>query len=287
MIRKVRIVNNRSPLFLPKLERMLAAAASERVVVPTADRRGMLRLRGRLPRVAAIGAACLAFGGTAMAATGVWNPSIGDQANTPSPAISATPVPAAMAEALGAFRRAPDAQDHGPAVEATLSTLGGRFADGIRPDSVRYLGDDASGEAMILVSAERSLFTSGDAVSVFGSGEPACVVVPNSGEGGEAVPMCFGLDKILAGEAEVLIDSADHLSGEVWGLVPDGVASVTARFGDDAVHQVPVTDNHFVYRWGNPQARLIKESLVYWTSRSKDTVWHDADGNVVPKQPAS
>lgn len=273
------------PIVLPRLERMLAAAAADRIEQSAASSRRS-RSRFSVPRIAAVALVATAFTGTAMAATGVWNPSIGDQANTPSPAISATPVPAAMAEALGAFRRAPDAQDHGPAVEATLSTLGGRFADGIRPDSVRYLGDDASGEAMVLVSAERSLFTSGDAVSVFGSGEPACVVVPNSGEGGEAVPMCFGLDKILAGEAEVLIDSADHLSGEVWGLVPDGVASVTARFGDDAVHQVPVTDNHFVYRWGNPQAHLIKESLVYWTSRSKDTVWRDAEGNVVPQQPA-
>jgi hypothetical protein len=282
--------SNRTAAVLPELERSLAAGAAAQT---RGSRFGAMRQAAsvRAVRVAAIGATCLAFGGTAMAATGVWNPSIGDQANTPSPAISATPVPAAMAEALGAFRRAPDAQDHGPAVEATLSTLGGRFADGIRPDSVRYLGDDASGEAMILVSAEHSLFTSGDAVNYFGSGEPACVVVPSSGEGGEAAPMCFGLDKILAGDAEVQIEGTDHgetLSGEAWGLVPDGVASVTARFGDGAVHQVPVTDNHFVYRWGNTQANQVdrEQFLVFSTRHSKDTVWRDAAGNVVPQQPA-
>jgi hypothetical protein len=274
--------SNRTTAVLPELERSLAAGAAGQ------NRSSRLSaIRGRAGRVAAIGATCLAFGGTAMAATGVWNPGIGDKApNTPPPAVSTTAVPAAMAESVGAFRRAPNAQDHGPAVEATLSTLGSQFADGIRPDSVRYLEENASGEATILLSSERSIFTSGKGMRLFGSGEPACVVIP---DGGEAVPTCFGLDKILAGEAVSQLERIDHLTGKAWGLVPDGVASVTARFGDGTIHQIPVTDNHFVYRWGNPEANPLggEVSLVSWTTPSIGIVWHDADGNVVPQQPAS
>ena len=268
--------SNRTTAVLPELERSLAAGAAGQ------NRSSRFSaIRGRAGRVAAIGATCLAFGGTAMAATGVWNPGIGDEApDTPPPAVSATPVPAAMAESLGAFRRAPDAQDHGPAVEATLSTLGNQFADGIRPDSVRYLGGGASAGATILVSVERSGVSSG-------AGEPACVITPGAGE---AVPKsCYGLDQILAGDAVTRLERVDHLSGEAWGLVPDGVASVTARFGDGSVHEVPVTDNHFAYEWGNREADPINgevSSVTYWTDGLKDIVWRDADGNVVPQQPA-
>lgn len=285
MIRKVRIVNNRSPVVIPKLERMLAAAADERVVVPAGGRRGIPRLSGRLPRIAAIGAACLAFGGSAMAATGVWDPGIGaDAPNTPPPTISATPVPAAMAEALGAFRRAPNAQDRGPAVEATLSTLGSQFASGLRPDSVRFLEGNGRGEATVLLSAERAVLTSGNGVELFGSGEPACVVGP--GGGLETAPECWGLDKILAGEAVEETERVDGQTGEAWGLVPDGVASVTANFGGGAAREVPVTDNYFRYAWGDPETNPIfgETAAVLRTTPFKDVIWRDADGNVVPHQ---
>jgi len=250
----------------------------------------------RASRVLVAGVACLAFGGTAMAATGVWNPGIGSQApDTPPPTISAAPVPTAMTDALGAFRRAPNAQDRGPGVEATLSTLGSQFASGLRPDSVRFLEGNAGGEATVLLSAERSVLTVGNGVELFGSGEPACVVAP--GAGLETAPECFGLDKILAGGAVSTVATRDGASGEAWGLVPDGVASITARFGGEDVREVPVTDNYFHYRWGsarNEPISALQESgvlgmSVIWTGPIgplKGMAWHDADGNVVSPQPA-
>ena len=47
--------------------------------------------------------------------------------------------------ALGVLRRDPGAQDRSAEVEATLRGLG--FVNGVRPDSVRYLGPGAAGEA--------------------------------------------------------------------------------------------------------------------------------------------
>jgi hypothetical protein len=271
---------------LPELERAVTIAAAAEVKESRAG--AGRRIAGwRASRVVAVGAACLAFAGTAMAATGVWNPGIGSQApNTPPPTISVSPVPTAMTEALGAFRRAPNAQDRGPEVEATLSTLGSQFAGGLRPDSVRFLEGNGRGEATVLLSAERSVLTVGNGVELFGSGEPACVVAP--GAGSETAPECFGLDKILAGGAVSTVATSDGASGEAWGIVPDGVASISARFGGEDVREVPVTDNYFHYSWGNAPISAV-EPAVTWTGPIgplKGMAWHDADGNVVSPQPA-
>jgi len=281
MTRKGRIVRSRGiEPALPELERRLTTAAAAR-----RKRSGRRIVGSRGTRIAVAGLACLAFGGSAMAATGVWDPPIGTKApNTSPPTVSATPVPAAMSEALGAFRREPDARDRGPEVEATLSTLGSSFADGVRPDSVRYLEGNARGEATVLFSAERSVLTSGKGLELFGSGEPACVDVPAAGM--ETAPLCFGLDKILAGEATFAVERIDRQTGEAWGLVPDGVASVTARFGGGVAWEVPVADNYFKYSWGNPDTDPIdgEGPLVSRINPFKDLIWRDADGNVVPHQ---
>jgi hypothetical protein len=277
--------SDRTEAVIPELERSLAAGAAGQT---RGSRFSTMRRAAstRGARAAAIGATCLAFGGTAMAATGVWDPGIGAHApDTPPPTISASPVSAAMAEALGVFSRAPNAQDRGHEVEATLSTLGSQFADGVRPDSVRYLEGNAHGEATVLLSAERSVFTSGNGVELFGSGEPACVVAP--GGGLETAPFCFGLDKILAGKATFAVERVDRLTGEAWGLVPDGVATVTARFDGEA-REVPVTDNYFRYTWGNRDAKPINGEgpSVMRTSSFPDMIWRDAEGDVVPQQGA-
>jgi hypothetical protein len=271
---------------LPELERMLTTTAGAHVK-ESKQSVGRRIAGARGPRLAAIGLTCLAFGGTAMAATGVWDPGIGSSASAPAPTISATPVPMATSEALGALSREPNAQDRGPEVQATLSSLGNEFANGIRPDSVRYLGTNASGEATILVSAESSAFTSSKyGADLMGTGEPVCVIAPNSA--GDSLPFCFGLDAILTGRAVEAVESRDQKAGFAWGIVPDGVASVSAEFRGGVVREVPVTDNYFQYSWGDAGHRRGQASVA-WTGPGGPTeglVWHDADGNVVPQQPA-
>jgi hypothetical protein len=82
--------SNRTEALIPELERSLAAGAA-------GQRRGskIATIRraasGRAGRVAAIGATCLAFGGTAMAATGMWNPEIGTRGPEGPPRQSRRP----------------------------------------------------------------------------------------------------------------------------------------------------------------------------------------------------
>jgi hypothetical protein len=240
-------------------------------------------------RIAAVGLACLAFAGTAMAATGVWDPQIGTEAsNSPPPTTSTNPVPTDLTEAIGALRRAPDARDRGPEVEKTLSTLGNSFVQGVRPDSVRYLepwGDH--GEAVVLFSAESSVFATTE--------DPACVAIPSTGGAGavngEAAVECFELDKILAGKA---ITSSERLHregelvkpghGEAFGLVPDGVSSITAEFENGFQLDVPVADNFFKFGWDPVDAGEDVADLTHLkTIGPSRIIWHDAEGNVIPQ----
>lgn len=234
-------------------------------------------------RVVALGAASLALAGTAMAAAGVWNPSIGTEApNSPPPSISHSPVSAPVAASLGVLRRGPTDQDHGTEVEATLRTLGktlGEYGvEGVRPDSVRYVGPAADGKATILFSAEDAgfgLFLAGGpkagSKARFLDGQGLCVY------NGQGTPVCWVLKHVLTGEAFSWTGS----SGAGSGLVPDGVTSVTASLQSGATVEAPVTDNYFRFSLDGGSALADAQG---WEERPQ-IVWHDADGAVVKPKP--
>jgi hypothetical protein len=255
---------------LPELQRMLTVSAAGQV---KESRVGAIRrIAGtRASRVAAVGAACLAFGGTAMAATGVWNPGIGAESSHGPARVSDTPVPTAMTEALGVLRRDQTDQDRSAEVEATLAKT--VLADGARPSSIRYLAPGVPGEATIAFSAESP-------GSFLHQKEPICVDRPwapsRLNDSADNIAFCFGLGEVLSGHGFGIMTSVDLGAFLAVGVVPDGVASVTAQFRsaqfpsapDDVT--VPVTDN-------------------YWELKSDSgvlhTVWHDASGQVVPQVP--
>jgi len=259
---------------LPELRRVVISAAAAEVEESGVGNGG--RIAGwRASRVVAIGLTCLAFGGTAMAATGIWDPGIGTDTQSGPPTLSATPVPAPMTEALGVLRRASDAQDHGPAVEATLSTIGSKWLEGVRLDSVRYLPAGTNGEAAILFSQEGRWGSSEqgeDHVCVYRPGPGAASSVD-----GEAVPFCAGLNGMLAGELWGELPNPDG-SGIAFGLVPDGVASVTARFGSGTERDVPVSDNYFEFSWDAAENAPSAKEYPY------EMTWRNADGTVVEKR---
>lgn len=272
----------------------------------------------RASRVLAAGVASLALGGTAMAATGVWDPAIGSDATDSSPpTISAAPVSSAMTDALGVLRRAPGVEDRGPEVEATLATLGRSFdqgslgrsyVKGVRPESVRYLGPGIEGGATILFSSEAAWQTFMDSTerpesaphTDLGDGDRVCVFRPQgSGPASpgvvQGVPMCFDLDAVLAGNAVWLDESFDDPygeefddpNGEAWGLVPDGVAAVTAKFPNGAEREIAVADNYFQFSWSNVEEALSSEGLEPGSAIvPAEIIWHDASGAVVPQQPS-
>jgi hypothetical protein len=263
----------------PQLEKMLSAAAERRVAQP-APRTLRARLGGHVSRTLGIGLASLALVGTAMAAAGVWDPGIGSHAAfSPPPSISSSPVPAAVTAEIGALRRAPDAADRGPAVEATLSELGSGTVANIQPDSVRFLEESAPGEATILFSGAGREGGEGDKAGSVCVGGPG-----NSGEGGAR---CAGLGEIMAGKAfwpvqeSYLRDGNETIGpGQADGIVPDGVASLTVTMSNGVERAVTVHDNYFHFTWGPSEAA---PSLDEFEWSAFQVTWHDASGAVVPK----
>jgi hypothetical protein len=235
--------------------------------------------RRRTSRVLAAGVACLALGGTAMAAVGVWDPGIGsDAAYSPPPSISTSPIPAAVTAEIGVLRREPDAADRGPAVEATLRELGSGTLVNIQPDSVRFLEESAPGEATILFSGAGRFGNEGD--------NPGSVCVGLPGNSGESGGLCSGLGEIMAGEAFWAVQKSYLRHGKetagpghAEGLVPDGVASVTVTVGNGAERSVAVHDNYFRIAWDRSEAAPSLEDLP----TASQVTWHDASGAVIPK----
>jgi hypothetical protein len=265
-------------------------------------------------RVIAVGAASLALAGTAMAATGVWNPEIGTEApDSGPPTLSESAVSPAVTEVLGALRREPTDQDRGPEVEATLRTLGKSFGfahtsdpelgeflsyfeygvKGVRPDSVRYLAPAVDDKATILFSVEDAGFSSlvGDPKSgensenLFLDGQGLCIYKP-VGPGtplerlGEPFPLCWTLDEVLAGRAFWYTELSTEPAGGGFGLVPDGVASVTVRLQSGAEVEAPVTHNYFQFTLYDDQ---VGPYGLHWEGRP-EFIWHDAGGAVVQPQ---
>jgi hypothetical protein len=70
--------------------------------------------------------------------------------------------------------------------------------------------------------------------------------------------------------------------GEFEGLVPDGVASITATMANGAERQIPVHDNFFKFEWAPPEA----DPTGTLSSAQSQVTWHDAAGAVIAKRPA-
>jgi len=251
------------PAVLPELEQMLSATAARHVRRSSGPRRIAV---GRIPRLVAVTVACVALGGTALAATGVWNPIVGDPENPAT--LSGTPVPAALVAELGVLRREQTPQDRSPEVEATLE--GADVPQGVRLESVRYLGPGADGEATVMLSGV-------EAGPFDPEGDPVCVARPLPGAT-HSVFLCFGLSTLLGGTAwgEALGPTGEF----AYGVVPDDVATVTAEFDGPPPHTVPVHDNY----WELPLSGA-ESANPHGESGVQHTVWRDAEGNVVPQRP--
>jgi hypothetical protein len=252
------------PAVLPELEQMLTATAARHVRRSPRARRGRIPM-GRIPRLVAVAVACLAVGGTAVAATGAWNPIVGHTAGPET--LSDTPVPTAMTALLGVLRREQTPRDRSPEVEATLD--GADVPGGVRLESVRYLGPGTDGMATVL-------FSGVEAGPFDREGEPVCVARPLPGEP-RPIFICFDLGELKSGRAYVSsLDGAGR--NLVDGIVPDGVATVTAVFSGAPPVDVPVHDNYWELALDGPEA-----SNADGESGVIRTVWRDAAGNVIPQ----
>jgi hypothetical protein len=287
--------------FLPDLERQLTVAAAERVsrrsrsalLSPYRGEKAHNGTRRRVARVAFAAAAVFAIGGSALAATGVWNggwnPLIGDRASSGAPTHAATAVPEAVREALGVMGRSPTPADRGAAVRETLHGVDAYHVAGVRPNSVRYLGPAAAGSAAILISVEAADSPGGGSLCIF---RP----IVSGGRGAPAT--CFDLPQILAGEAVASVGSPQTTL--TYGLVPDGVATVVAHFADGTEREVPVANNFFQFAEGSVGEEEVGcggnvcrgegenprgQSYPLEGSEMERLVWQDDRGKVVQAGP--
>jgi hypothetical protein len=232
----------------------------------------------RAPRLAAAALACLAVGGTAMAATGAWDPLVGSSSDPAT--LSETPVPSDLVAQLAVLRHAPTAQDHSVEVEATLA--GAEVPNGVRLDSVRYLAPGANGEATILLSG-MDFPTAYDG----GQGEPLCVIRSVAGDRSPDDPLCFDFPELVSGHAyAVEFSGALHTgtdvtlnTGTAFGVVPDGVATVTAEFGSASERTVQVTNNYWEMPLSGSELMTANDEFGI-----RHIVLRDAGGTVVPQQ---
>jgi hypothetical protein len=286
---------------LPEVERMLiktAAAQIDGAAAPAHEVSGKRRRgwRGRLgaPRVAALGFVFVLGGGTALAATGVWDPPIGALTGVPAPRTSESRVPLRITDVLGILRREQTPKDRSPEVEATLARA--FFANGIRPSSVRFLApSEAAGEATVLFSAERS--PSGP----YDPPEKVCFYRPAFATQTRELPFCTDLREVLSGQAfanlgnylpvprkeleahpEAVIECiaprphafCPQRKSIAAGLVPDGVAMVTLRFSGAPARTIPVHHNYF-------EAVLRGAEITHLPGGVRYVIMRDAEGNAI------
>lgn len=232
--------------FIESYERQLVEAASRQLV---SRRRPSGRIVGRRrwpirPGVSAAIVVMALIAAPALAATSGWDPFDDANRESPSPSTSSNPPSAELTDTLGVLRRMQVARDRGPLAQSLIRRIDNDVA-GVHVAFVRLARQSP---ATLVVPVERfGLRTERLArryPEIARALPPAsrrrdgiCLVI--KGDDRTAAGSCGTLDQILSGY--MLGSQGDT----VYGMVPDGVASVRLERGDVATTLV-VGDNMFV-----------------------------------------
>jgi hypothetical protein len=187
----------------------------------------------------------------ALAVTRPWEPILGHpDTDHGAPTASTGPVSPAEARVLGVLRR-PQTDDDRTSGKLLVSLHPG--FDGVETAAVRLLRPGA--DAIALVPAER-LFQNDQRTGTPLYTDALCLADADS-------VTCGSRDDLLAGR--IL-----NLKGtRVYGLVPDGVATVRVDFADGGTAEAPVSENLFELTSSHDAATVTSSS------------WLDQDGKVV------
>ena len=131
-------------MVIPEVHDALARAIATR----STQRRSM-----RPRRLGLLALAATVITGSALAATGVWHPILGDD-HRGHPRAAHTNIPGNQSAALGVLRRPQTVRDRGPEVRAVLRMLTGGEINGVHTDGIRLLRQRSDG-VTILVPTER------------------------------------------------------------------------------------------------------------------------------------
>jgi hypothetical protein len=221
----------------------------------------------RMRRSVAIAVVGAVVTGSALAATQPWQPILGRPSLNDTPGGTASSdVPGDQRALLGVLRRPQADSDRGPEAQRLLRNLGPEES-GVRTASVRLLSSPAGARAA-LVSVERAGAAGGEAPR----SDALCLLFDAGGSCGTLANLRAGQLFAIAGD-------------RIYGIVPDGVASVTLAYPNGERLKTDVEDNFFAIA-GAP---VVQRSLPGagagtppLTLGARPTIqWLDADGNVV------
>lgn len=219
--------------FFDQLDSQLREISRRSIGGAMRHRRASQRLRVGVAALAA-----LSIAGTAIAATGVWRPILGEPGLGPPPTVIATAPPAQQLAVLGVLRRAQTPADRGTDTQAELRYMSST-ASGVRIAYVRLLSNDTGLGPAILVPVARITQTAPAGVAATPARINAlCLLIGDSHSQG-AAKRCFTTAELLEGRGIL------SLGTHIFGVVPDGVRVVSIRFRDGATESVVPAGNFF------------------------------------------
>ncbi len=184
----------------------------------------------------------------ALAATGVWRPTLGD-GQTPAPKIAADAPPPEQLAMLGVLRRPQTAADRSAASRAALRLLSGASITGVRTNGVRLLAHSPRDRGIVLVPVARYARQSPPLPA---DTPPEVRKALNS----PPIPNALCLLQLdVDGAGAGCWSSADVREGRAWTslgnrsiwVLPDGVATIRIEPLNGAPVDIAVTDNAAVY----------------------------------------
>ncbi len=188
----------------------------------------------RLSRPVIVALSLTAFAGTAVAALALWTPVLGDSRfGEAPPTISASAPPADQLAALAVLRRAQNPADRSGALATGALQAINASSSGVRTNYIRVLagGSAASGFVLVPVAERRASLSSPAAIP-----DALCLYAAQSGA---FAVNCYTLAEVRAGTAR------DVAFGQVFGLAPDGVSTVTITAAGGVDVSAPVQNNFF------------------------------------------
>ena len=217
-------------------------------------RRPLIGYALRFRKPIAVGVALLTVGGAGAAASSLWLSPAGNPLYGFNPGLTESAPPAAQLAALSVLRRAQTAGDRGPGVQTALTDVN-NFTTGIRSNYVRVLATTSGGPVVLVPVQTRNAAATQPAIQ-----DALCIYYPGSGDALQNHLGCWSTAQVLAGQA------FGGLASHEFGLVPDGVSSVSVSLGS-VTKPVSVSSNFFdvslpVGGGGNQPANLPSAPTV-------------------------
>lgn len=218
----------RQRLAVPLTQALIVLGRERRVPASWSARRIPLRLH----RPLAVAVAVLAVGGVATGST-LWLAPAGNRSFGYNPGLAASAPPPAQLGALAVLRRAQTDADRGQGVQAALADVN-NFTTGVRSNYVRVLAVTDGGPVVLVPVAQRNASSESPAIA-----NALCVYYSFSRSAVYYTNMhCWSTQQLLGAGALA------QIANRVYGIAPDGVASVTVAEGGWHA-SVPVTGNFF------------------------------------------